>query len=89
MRNINALLAMGAKVYMKSNTSMWNMYTNEKGYTLYNIENIPDYSFDKFIEFEKSTAADNFEKIKRYRDKEYKKKQWQAIFDVIYRDAAE
>ena len=89
MGNINALLAMGAKVYMKSNTSMWNMYTNEKGYTLYDIEKIPDYSFDKFIEFEKSTAADNFEKIKRYRDMGYKKKQWQTIFDVIYRDATE
>lgn len=89
MGNINALLAMGAKVYMKTNTSMWKMYTNERGYALYDIENIPDYDFGKFIELKKDLAIDNFEKIKYYSDNKYKKTQWNAFFKVIYRDVAE
>lgn len=84
MGNINALLTMGVKVYIKSNTSMWETYTKERGYILYNIDEISKTDFNEFVKFDDSAAVFNFNKAKYYNSKEYKKMQWQFFFKSIF-----
>ncbi len=84
MGNINALLAMGAKIYIRSNTSMWETYAKERGYILYNVDEISRIDFNEFIKFDDSAAVFNFNKAKYYNSKEYKKMQWEIFFKSIF-----
>lgn len=84
MGNINALLAMGAKVYMKSNTSMWETYIKEREYILYDAEDISRIDFNEFIRFDDDSAISNFNKAKYYNSKEYKKMQWENFFKSVF-----
>ena len=56
MGNINAFIVMGAKVYIKSDTSMWGTYAHERQYAIYEVEKIPQIDFNEFI----LTAMVNF-----------------------------
>lgn len=48
MGNIRALLALGKKVYIRSDTAMWD-YFREGGYILFPVEEIQNQTFDDFI----------------------------------------
>lgn len=86
MGNINALLSMGAKIYMKSNTSMWETYTKERGYVIYDVDNILKVEFSEFVEFDNSTALANFDKSKYYNSSDYKKMQWENFFKSVCKE---
>ncbi len=85
MGNINALVTMGAKLYMKANTSMWKTYTEERGYRIFDIKQIPEMDFDEFIRFDENTATSNYNQAKYYNSGEYKKTQWNTFFNAIFR----
>lgn len=59
MGNINILVFLGCKVYLRSDTSMWKHFTQERGYSLEKIEDISDISFEKLIEIEPADAEKN------------------------------
>lgn len=46
--NIDALLILGKKVYMKQGTSMWDSYSKRFGFHIHNINLIPTTSFADF-----------------------------------------
>ena len=48
MGNIRALLALGKKVYIRSDTAMWD-YFRKGGYILFPVEEIKNQTFDDFI----------------------------------------
>lgn len=84
MGNINALIAMGAKLYMKTDTSMWKTYKEERGYTIFDIEEISQKNFAEFIRFDESAAISNYNQSKYYNSGEYKKMQWDTFFNSIF-----
>ena len=48
MGNIGLLLGLGKKVYIRTDTSMWNRY-REKGYIVFPVEDIQKQTFAEFI----------------------------------------
>lgn len=50
MGNINAMLGMGKKVYIRSSTCMWDFFRG-KGAVLFPVEEIQKQSFRDFISF--------------------------------------
>lgn len=65
MGNINALLALGAKLFLKKGTSMWDKYKRD-GYIIYPTEAIKDMGVDDFAYFsvkEKTNNEEIFDEI--------------------------
>ncbi|MBR0478128.1 MAG: TDP-N-acetylfucosamine:lipid II N-acetylfucosaminyltransferase [Solobacterium sp.] len=58
MGNIKSLLALGKKVYIRTDTSMWEHY-NGRGYTLFPAEGIRNLPFDEFVGFPSDLRENN------------------------------
>ncbi len=58
MGNIKSLLALGKKVYIRTDTSMWEHYS-KRGYVLFPAEGIRDLAFDEFVSFPSSIRDSN------------------------------
>ncbi len=82
MGNISKLLGLGAKVYLRDDTSMWKSYRDE-GNILFRIESICSMEFDEFINFEEKDRKVN-EMIADGRDSLMKAKEaWTIVFSGV------
>lgn len=89
MGNIVALLSMGSKIYIKSSTSMWQRYVNERQYTVFDVQDIAKSDFEGFTAFDEAAAVSNVDKMRYYCSAEYKKSLWDNFFNSVCSDAAE
>lgn len=80
MGNISSLVHMGAKVYMKKNTSMWKYFVDEAGCTIYDIDKISEYRYAEFIGISESIQEKNSICIESIMDIKNKVELWNTIF---------
>lgn len=78
MGNIAIMLAAGAKVYIRTDTNMWNHYLalNQK---LYNIADIEDMSFEEFIEYPSEDYKRNFDVLFKRNDRKNIVEKWRKL----------
>ncbi|MBR5372397.1 MAG: TDP-N-acetylfucosamine:lipid II N-acetylfucosaminyltransferase [Oscillospiraceae bacterium] len=82
MGNINAALGLGCKVYIRSDTAMWDSYCVTRGYKVYKAEEIGSVPFAEFAD----CADDPEENYRIYQEASSLDKyvrQWQQVFDSI------
>ena len=81
MGNINLLLYLGKKVYMRKETSMWQAYVDQ-GYYVYPIDEITNMEIDSFFELE-DNAKNNNHRLKEEDMKQIEGiQQWKEIFEL-------
>lgn len=80
MGNINMLLGYGAKVFLRTDTPMWSLYTTQ-GYDVYDIGEVDRYSFQELICRSPEKVEQNYEIYKASVSIHEKKKMWDSIFD--------
>lgn len=80
MGNINMLLGLGKKVFLRENTSMWDMYTGS-GYAVFNINQVGNQPWNEFIAFDDESQKKNIQicdeihSVKRVSDR------WRTVFE--------
>lgn len=75
--NISALLALGKKVYIRNDTSMWDSL-KEMGFRVANILEIPRYDLQKLVYISKDEIANNKKSYKHYTEQAIS--QWDTVF---------
>lgn len=80
MGNISKLLAMGCKVYLRNDTSMWRAYLR-RGYSVYDIDNICSEDFSTFISFSKKEAFKNNKAYLEAINPSITYNAWKNVFD--------
>ncbi|MBE7047861.1 MAG: hypothetical protein E7393_00605 [Ruminococcaceae bacterium] len=83
MGNINALLRMGSKVYLRKDTAMWNNFLLEKGYKIFDAHSIKKLSFSEFINFSEEEAMKNQRIHREVSSLDAYLKQWNEVFNSI------
>lgn len=79
MGNIFVLLAMGKKVFLRQDTSMWNNYCR-KGYHLFPVSEIDMFSWDDFINYSTEDKTNNIEVFDREDHYIQAAKEWEKVF---------
>lgn len=80
MGNISLLLGLGAKVFLRDDTTMWKRFSDE-GYTIYPITMIMDTSFNELVQFSEKDRSKN-EMISDSRDSmKLSEDAWTEIFE--------
>lgn len=82
MGNINALAFFGAKIYIRSDTVMWDAYTNQRKMFFSDVNDIVNLSFKDFLCFSAQKAKDNYVAIKNATSSEQFLKLWKTIFET-------
>ncbi|MCB6568322.1 TDP-N-acetylfucosamine:lipid II N-acetylfucosaminyltransferase [Eubacterium limosum] len=80
--NIYMLICLKAKVYMRSDTSMWDEMTNILGCQLEDVKQIEQETFESFIKKENNILEKNSKIIKKYNSLDYAKEIWTKIFEA-------
>lgn len=71
----------GAKIFVRSDTSVWEELVEENGLMYYDIENIKDMPFDEFVCYNDVDAEYNRRKINELWSKERFIEQWTEVFE--------
>jgi len=79
MGNIFQLMRLGAKIYLRQGTLMWNHYIG-MGCVVHAIDEIPGMSFDGFAYQSDGDSRHNFDIVTSRNDLDVKIKQWQEVF---------
>ena len=77
--NASYLLALGKKVYVKSDTSVYKRYQKE-GITYFDTYTIAQLSFEEFISYDEKVKQKSIDVMFRRAAEETKVKQWQDFF---------
>lgn len=80
MGNINGLIQLGKKVFIKSNTSMWKSYRDDK-YALFDFEWISSLSFSDFAYMDEKTREANINLGKQNDSVQEAKTAWSKILN--------
>ncbi len=78
--NIFALCYLGAKIYIRENTSMWEQLLGFDGYKFKGIEQLKCENYEEFLQYEQKSKKINIEISKTRFDEEYIATVWQEIF---------
>lgn len=79
--NASYLLALGKKVYVKSDTSVYKHYQKE-GITYFDTYTIAQLSFEEFISYDEKVKQKSIDVMFRRSAEETKVKQWQDFFNA-------
>lgn len=79
MGNINLLIACGAKVFIRDDTTMWEQYV-KRGQLLHSCSEIPRATFDEFASESAERREINMSAMKKHLDKEGLIKKWENLF---------
>ena len=82
MGNITILLAGGAKVYIRNDTSMWEEYS-KRGNVMFDIMSIPNLGFKDFATLSDHDRDTNAEIIYDNASNEANLRRWEAVFSVM------
>lgn len=82
MGNISILFASGAKVYIRTDTTMWRNYM-QRGNMVYDVEKIPYMPFEEFWAEDQKTRAINCQVIKANTSIDMNVKRWRDVFSAM------
>lgn len=82
MGNINYMLALGKKVFIRQDTSMWNKYKNE-GYSVFAVEDIPQKSYDEFVQFDEQLGEQNGKNYEQLYSAQAVRNKWMYFFENV------
>lgn len=82
MGNINIALAMGCKVFIRSDTAMWSKY-NKEDYRIFDINRISVESFQELLDLPQEEQEHNYFQYLKTHDKEAQVTAWNQVFDSI------
>lgn len=82
MANISVTLGLGCKVYIRSDTSMWQTYSNERNYVIFKVEDISHLGFSEFYNFSDEDKEHNFRRYLEVSDLKCVIDAWKAFFDA-------
>lgn len=81
MGNINTMLGLGKKVFVREDTSMWKKYINE-GWNIYSVSSIANMDYKQFTFFDETARKQN-ERLDDTRDfGKTAKEKWNQILDL-------
>lgn len=81
MGNIFDLLLFGAKVYLRTDTTMYEMFIKERDYRCYDIQKVKDLPFSDFLSIPEKDISNNQKNVSYYISPEYACGLWRQIFD--------
>lgn len=81
MGNIQQMVWFGKKVYMRTDTSMWENCRDDRGFLLNDINQIEQETFEEFITYDSKVQQHNMQKAREYHSIERYLKVWSYIFD--------
>ena len=88
MGNISQATLCGAKVYIRSDTSMWDHFKN-LGYTLYKVEDIRQYTCLEELTCQDSEIVKrNSQIVKKLHDIDRKVKMWSEVFNGMQNEGS-
>lgn len=79
MGNVNLMLGLGKKVFIKQDTSGWE-FCKFKGYKVFNAYDIPKLDIDDFVYFENVDRDNNMRIYDAYFSRSYVRERWQEFF---------
>ena len=82
MGNITTLLGVGCKVFLRSDTSMWQHYSNNYHFAVYDTAEIENMSFDEFIMFSDDNKKKNLTEYQKKRDIAVAIAEWRDVLDM-------
>ena len=82
MGNINASLGLGCKVFLRTDTPMWEIYHQERKYVIYKVEDIAQMSFEEFLKNDTDPQY-NWEQYRKSTDLESSVQKWKNVFNSI------
>lgn len=83
MGNINSLVYLGSKVFLKSDTSMWQYFVKENSYCLGKIEDINKMNFQDFITIKQEDLEKNALKVSELSNENKSVDKWTTIFKTM------
>lgn len=81
MGNIGVALALGCKVFIRTDTAMWDTYYNERKMKIFDVESISKLNYQEFLFIDENN--DNYEKYLEYSDIQKSIIAWKNVFDSI------
>ena len=82
MGNINILLYLGKKLYLRTDVSMWDVY-QERGYDIFSVETIPQMSIEEFFKFSNEQRIQNHKIGEKYMDSKEGNICWKKVFESV------
>ena len=82
MGNINSMAILGAKVYIRSDTVMWNEFVNMQGMNYFDIEEINNEDFNQFWGYSIEQANENYRIRKEAGSVERFVERWSTVFNL-------
>lgn len=79
--NITALLYLKKKVYLRTDTSMWDEWVNKEGYILHDIRDVEKEEFLAFCNMDVLELNQNEEIVSHFFDVGSRKKEWETVFE--------
>lgn len=80
MGNILMMLEQGAKVYLRSDTPMWDLF-KKQGYIFYNIDDVGELRWEEFVDFSDDKKKTNTQIYLKGNSLDAAKKIWDIIFE--------
>lgn len=80
MGNISIMLSQGAKVYIRTDTSMWDKF-HQLGYDVYDISQVGDVDWNDIIALSEDSVRKNAQCYDDFVSFDKKKKIWDKIFE--------
>lgn len=78
--NINLLLALGKKLYIRDDTPMWKEYLRN-GYNIFSTDTIKCLNFKDFLEFDDAKRKENEKIYDNLSNYDYAKRSWKFFFE--------
>lgn len=78
--NIRALLYLGAKIYLRSDISTWDLLTTD-GFKVFDTLNLDNETFESFIAYNQTEKENNLEKSLKFFDEDYIASLWEKVFN--------
>jgi hypothetical protein len=80
MANISFLAALGAKIYLRSDISLWEFYRDQRGLRVFATQSIPEQSFEQFVAYTESDRAVTMMSARKFFENNFIKGLWADVF---------
>lgn len=80
--NINLLLRLGCKVYIRKDTTMWTFFSQECNCELFDISSIQNLDFAEFVDFKEGQRVHNYTNLKERLNEASCLNSWKRVLEI-------